>query len=112
MLPPASSSYGQVIKANPSISGIFHALMATKGSIAYALSSVITVLSSMAYYDQFAQFATSTDTEQVYFTIVLYPRSAKGLAALITVISVHFVLIITVIALFAIKTRFTLLRNS
>ena len=112
MLPPASSSYGQVIEADPSISGIFHASMATKGSIAHALSSVITVLSSMAYYDQFAQFATSTDTEQVYFTTVLYPRSAKGLAALITVISVHFVLITTVTALFATKTRFTLLRNS
>ena len=112
MLPPASSSYGQVIEADPSISGIFHASMAAKGSIAHALSSVITVLSSMAYYDQFAQFATSTDTEQVYFTTVLYPRSAKGLAALITVISVHFVLITTVTALFATKTRFTLLRNS
>ena len=84
MLPPASSSYGQVIEADPSISGIFHTSMATKGSVACALSSVITVLSSMAYYDQFTQFATSASTEQVYFAAVLYPRSAKGLAALVT----------------------------
>lgn len=112
MLPPASSSYGQVIEADPSISGIFHASMATKGSVAHALSSVITVLSSMAYYDQFPQFATFTSAEQVYFTAVLYPRSTKGLAALIVVLFVHFVLITTVTLLFATKTRFTLLGNS
>lgn len=100
MLPLASSSHGQVIEADPSISGIFHASMATKGSVAHALSSIITVLSSMAYYDQFAQFVA----EQVYFTTVLYPCSAKGLTALIAVISVHFVLITTVTALFATKT--------
>ena len=75
-------------------------------------SSVITVLSSMAYYDQFAQLATLANTEQVYFTTVLYPRSAKGFAAFIAVISVHLVLLTTVTALFAMKTRFALLRNS
>jgi hypothetical protein len=111
MLPPASSSYGQVIEADH-LSGISHVSMDTKGPVAHALSSVITVLSSMAYYDQFARFAASTNTEQVYFTTVLYPRSAKGLAALIAIISVHLVLITTVTALFATKTRFTLLRNS
>lgn len=110
MLPPASGSYGQVIEADPFISGIFHASMATKGSVAHVLSSVITVLSSMAYYDQFTQFTTLANTEQVYFATVLYPRSAKGLAALITVIFVHFVT--TVTALLATKARFTLLRNS
>ena len=112
MLPPTSSSYGQVIEADPFISGIFHASMATKGSVAHMLSSVITVLSSMAYYDQFTQFTTLANTEQVYFATVLYPRSAKGLAALIAVIFVHFVLITTVTALLATKARFTLLRNS
>ena len=77
--------------------------MATKGPVACALSSIITVLSSMAYYDQFTQFATSASTEQVYFAAVLYPRSAKGLAALIAVISLHFVPITTVTALFVTK---------
>jgi hypothetical protein len=75
--------------ADPTHSGLFLDILANNGSLAQAFSSVITVLSSMAYYDQFAQFSKSVNTTQVFFTTVLYPQTYRGFIAYVGVIAIH-----------------------
>ncbi|KAK4179161.1 hypothetical protein QBC36DRAFT_323291 [Triangularia setosa] len=42
------------------------------GSIAFALQSMITLLSSISYYDQLAQFNNFTMSEQAFYVIAMF----------------------------------------
>jgi hypothetical protein len=75
------------------------------------LSSLITMLSSMAYYDQMPQFSKSANTTQVYFATVLYPQSHLGYWAVMVVLAVHLGLVCCIALAFAIYSHHTLLGN-
>ncbi|KIX05647.1 uncharacterized protein Z518_03619 [Rhinocladiella mackenziei CBS 650.93] len=108
--------YGDVknpfILADASIGGMFLENMKRTGSVASTLASVITVLSSMTYYDQFPQYTTKDEISHVYFTTVLCPRAYSGYGALISTAIVHLVIIAIVAMLFIREAKVTLLGNS
>ena len=97
--------------ADPTLSGLFLETIADDGSLAQALSSVITVLSGMAYYDQFPQFSKSANTTQVFFTTVLYPRMCRGFVAFVGVLAVHLCIVAFIAVTFSSLCRYTLLGN-
>jgi hypothetical protein len=97
--------------ADPTHSGLFLDILANNGSLAQAFSSIITVLSSMAYYDQFAQFSKSVNTTQVFFTTVLYPQMYRGFIAYVGVIAIHLCVVAFITTTFTSLSQYTLLGN-
>lgn len=84
-------------------------LVITNGSLATAMSTLITTLSSMAYYDQIPGFQTTDNVTQVFFENVLFPQSHLGYAAVVAVTTVHLVLVSLVIAAFVAYLQYTTL---
>ena len=82
------------------------------GSLARSLSSMITVLSSMAYYDQMPQFQASDNVTQVFFTEAVYPRWRSGFWVIVTLLSVHVALVLATTTGFILFSHNTLLGNS
>jgi hypothetical protein len=99
------------IVANEDLSTLFRRFRTASGSIAWALSSMVTILSGMAYYDQMPRFQTLTKSTQVHFTTVLYPQSHRGFWTVAALVSVHLIIVAAVTVLFLRKTRYTLLGN-
>jgi hypothetical protein len=82
----------------------------TNGSAATALSTVLTIMSSMAYYDQFPNFAeTAHDVSTVYFETFLFPQSFRGFTAVLVITISHCLLVLLITATFITSTRLTLL---
>ena len=94
-----------------SIASIFTtSLQITNGSAATALSTIITILASMEYYDQFPNFAeTAHDVSTTYFQPFLFPQSLRGFIAVLAISAVHFLLIAIIAAAFVTTTRLTTL---
>ena len=84
---------------------------AGNGSMARAVSSLITMLSSMAYYDQMPGFARSSETSQVFFTTVLFPRSHLGFWLVAIALAAHIGLVALIALGFVIYSQHTLLGN-
>lgn len=99
------------IVANEDLSTLFRRFRSTSGSVAWALASMITILSSMAYYDEMPRFQTSTKATQVHFTTVLHPQSHLGFLSVAILVSVHIAIVATATFLFLRETRYTLLGN-
>ena len=97
---------------DPTLLYLFKSFLDSSGSLARSISSLITILSSMAYYDQMPQFQTSDNTTQVFFTEAVYPRSRQGFWTIITLLLVHVALVLTILVGFALFSKFTLLGNS
>lgn len=81
------------------------------GSLARAMSSLITTLSSMAYYDQMPQFSKSRDSSQTFFTTVLFPQSHLGFWLVIIVLAAHITLVALITIGFYVCSKHTLLGN-
>lgn len=85
-------------------------LQVTNGSAATALSTTITILASMAYYDQFPNFAeTAHDVSTTYFQPFLFPQSFRGFTAVLVITVSHFLLVLLITAAFIAFTRLTTL---
>ena len=96
-----------------SLTDLFHQSIgiAANGSWARAVSSLITTLSSMAYYDQMPQFQKTGKTSQVFFTTVLFPQSHLGFWVISIALAAH-IMLVTLIAIgFMTYSRHTLLGN-
>jgi hypothetical protein len=98
--------------AAPSLVSLFNEIMATNQSIAASMSSLVTVLSGMAYYDQIAQFQTSDQVSQVYFQNVLFPQHFRGFAALVVVLCLHGFVIVSISIMFRRLTSYTTIGNA
>ncbi|KAL9615854.1 MAG: hypothetical protein Q9160_009205 [Pyrenula sp. 1 TL-2023] len=87
----------------------FHSLLMQEillngGDIAHALSSIITVLSGSAYYDQIFQFDKETPIARDIFIPTLVPRLYRGFFAVIVVTAIHLINLFIVILVFSRKT--------
>ena len=91
---------------------LFQEIVQTGGSVAFALQSMITVLSGMAYYDQILQFDNNQPVQVDYFVTANNPRHYRGLLAVSIALAIHLVLIITVTVLFATGSRLSMLGNT
>lgn len=81
------------------------------GSVAWAMSSLITTLSSMAYYDQMAQFERNSNSTQAFFSTVLFPQSRLGFWLVAVILAVHRGLVSLIALGFVIISKHTLLGN-
>ena len=101
-----------MINTDPSLVSLFTEIMTKNGSIAAAMSSLVTVLSSMAYYDQIAQFQASGPIGLVYFETVLFPHGSRGLTAVFITICLQLGVILVISMMFWKYTRLTMIGNA
>ena len=99
---------------NPDIMHIwlFQEIVQSGGSIAFALQSLITILSSMAYYDQLGTFNNRAPISQAQFVTANTPKRYSGFVAVATVLLVHLILLGIIITMFLNGTRYSLLGNA
>ena len=101
----------QIISADPALAAIFMGAIAAGFSVEWALSSLITVLSTTNYYSQQAAFDRVDTVAVSFFENVLYPRSYVGLTIIMWTLFSHFALLALMVFLFITKTKFTILGN-
>ena len=95
------------------LSDLFHQSIggAGNGSWARAVSSLITTLSSMAYYDQMPQFQKTSKTSQVFFTTVLFPQSHFGFWLISIALAAHITQVTLIAIGFMMYSQHTMLGN-
>jgi hypothetical protein len=81
----------------------------TGGSIAFALQSTITLLASMAYYDQLAQFDNSAPVQHTFFITANVLQHYRGFLAVMIVLAMHVLLVAYVVTWFARTLRYSML---
>lgn len=112
--PPENSSNVSFQLLNPDLMHIwlFPGIVQSGGSIAFALQSLITLLSSMAYYDELGQFDTRATISRTQFVTTNAPQRYGGFVAVATVLLVHLILLGIIVTMFLNGTRYTMLGNS
>jgi hypothetical protein len=110
-LDPELARFGGNNPPDPTIESIFStSLEITNGSAATALSSILTILATMSYYDQFPNFAeTAHDVSTTYFQPFLFPQSFRGFTAVLAITIAHVLLVLLIVAAFLTSTRLTML---
>ncbi|KAK3664935.1 carboxypeptidase Y-deficient [Elasticomyces elasticus] len=115
MLPDPHTLYSNTLpslsQADPTIAMLYRNFSASSGSVAQTMSSMITLLSGMAYYDQMPYYETTSNATQTFFANALYPQSHHGLWIVLIAMAVHLVLIGTVATVFALWTHYSFLGN-
>jgi hypothetical protein len=82
-------------------------ILRTGGSIAFAMQTMITLLSSMTYYDQMGQFDKSTAANITLFQIASVPVAYRGFVIVMVMLGIHFVTLATIVLLFLRRTFFS-----
>ena len=101
------------IWADPSMISLVQEILQNGGSIAFAMQSIITVLTGIAYYDQLQQFNDASKITQTDFIIVTAPVKKRGLIVVSAVLGVHLILILGIILpLFLKQTTVSTLGNA
>lgn len=100
-----------VLRGDQTFAALYRQTLARTGSLAYALSALLTLVSSMAYYDQMPQYQQESNATQTFFQTVLLPQRHTGFAATMCVIAVHLLLVLGVALAFVKSSRYTLLGN-
>jgi hypothetical protein len=99
----------QAIAADPALAAIFTGAMASNHSVAWALSSLLTVLSMTNYYSQLPAFDKHVEVTTSFFTTVLFPQGQTGLIILAWIFTAHTVIVGFLVVVFVTRTRLTLL---
>lgn len=84
------------INADPNLTGLFQEILQTGGSIAFAVQCLVTVLSSMAYYDLRPLFNRTGSVDQQFSVIANIPVRHTGLSVAIGIQLVHFIVTVLV----------------
>jgi hypothetical protein len=100
------------INVDPSIAALVQEILQQGGSIAFAMQSLVTVLTSLAYYDQLEQFNGLSTVAITNFITSTVPVSHRGFIAVVSVVLVHIILLAIVVTLFVVKTHISALGNS
>lgn len=87
-------------------------ILKTNGSIAFALQTMITLLSGITYYDQMAQFDKWTQAEVAFFKTAQVPVGYVGFAVVATTVIAHCILVAYCVSLFLRKTTLSRLGAS
>ena len=101
---------GGMFHTDYTLSSLFQQAL-NQGSLARAISSLITTMSSMAYYDQMPQFAKSSNTSQVFFATVLFPQTHLGFWLVVIVLGAHVTLVALITVGFLMFSKHTFLGN-
>lgn len=87
-------------------------ILQTGGSIAFAIQSILTLLSSITYYQNLGQFDNNGMVQQTFFVQTTIPQSIRGFTIVALALLVHFLLLFLIIFLFLTRTKFTRLGDS
>lgn len=114
VFPPANRSDNPFQLLSPELMHVwlFQEIVQSGGSVAFALQSLITLLSSMAYYDQLGQFDNKAPISQTQFVTANTPQRYGGFVAVATVLLVHLIILGIIVTMFLHGTRYTMLGNS
>lgn len=93
------------------VSSLFHQSLNNTGSVARALSTVLTTVSSTSYFQEMPQFETTTNATQVFFNDFFYPQSWRGYVSVLVVVILHVSLVGATVVIFSKRSRYTLLGN-
>ncbi|CAJ2514122.1 Uu.00g022410.m01.CDS01 [Anthostomella pinea] len=98
--PCVTSLFGdtQCVTVEPMHVSLVQETLQTGGSTAFALQTAITLLSSMAYYDQIGQFDKLADAQQTFWVVADAPVGHHGLAVVVASMVAH--VLVTVVILF------------
>jgi hypothetical protein len=96
---------------DPTLTELFLKFFSDSGSPAQVLSSMITILSSMAYYDQVTRFDYNCNGTATFFTTVVYPQSSSGLTAFLVILTAHLLLVAAATIAFVLESKYTLIGN-
>lgn len=100
------------ITADPSIVALVQEILNNGGGIVFALQSILTVLSGLAYYDQMLQFNGVDDVSQQAFAVATVRKHVRGIIAVLIVVGVHVVLVGVILSLFLLTTRYSTVGNA
>ena len=81
------------LSPDPSMTALFQQILRNQGGIASAIQSILTVFTSISYYDQLQQFNNANKITTTSFVVVSKPASLRGIIAVTIVASVHLILI-------------------
>lgn len=98
-----------ILQPDPMHIWLFQEIIADGGSIAFAIQSLITLLSSMAYYDQLGQFDNVAAVALSSFRTTNVPTRWWGWLAVTIYLVIHLVISWIVLIWFVKETRYTLL---
>lgn len=87
-------------------------ILQTNGSIAFALQTMFTLLSSMTYYDQMDRFDKWTQAELTFFETAQVPVGYIGFAVVVVTVAAHWILVVYCVSLFIQKTTLSRLGAS
>ncbi|KAE9374879.1 hypothetical protein N431DRAFT_335687 [Stipitochalara longipes BDJ] len=98
---------GGVDVATPDIMHIWlvQEILQSGGSVAFAIQSLFTLLSSITYYDNLGGFDKIGPVQQRFLALGNIPSSYRGFIAVTTTLSLHFVLMAVVLYLFLTGTK-------
>ncbi|KAI1211845.1 uncharacterized protein F4807DRAFT_458051 [Annulohypoxylon truncatum] len=88
------------------------AMNVTGNSPASSLSGLLTLLSSMAYYELIPLFRKNGTADVTLFEVVTYPQSWRGLTAVVSLLAAHLLVCAVILYTFLTRTRLTRLGSS
>lgn len=100
------------LSPDPSMTALFQQILKTQGGIAFAIQSILTVFTSMSYYDQIQQFNNANKITTTSFVVVSKPASLRGIIAVTIVASFHLLLIAYVIYQFLFSSSISTIGNA
>ena len=100
------------LSPDPSVIALFQQILKDQGGIAFAIQSILTIFTSMSYYDQLQQFNNADKITTTSFVVVSKPASLRGIIAVTIVASVHMVLIAYVIYHFLFNSSISTIGNA
>ena len=95
-----------------STTALFQQIVKDQRGIASAIQSLLTVFTSMLYYDQLQQFNNANNISMTSFMVVSKPASVRGLTAVTIVASVHLLLIAYIVSHFQSKSSVSTVGNA
>ena len=95
-----------------STTALFQQIVQDQRGIASAIQSLLTVFTSMLYYDQLQQFNNANNITMTSFMVVSKPASVRGLTAVTIVASVHLLLIAYIVYRFLSKSSVSTVGNA
>lgn len=110
---PTSAWAGEArISTDPSMTALFQQILGNQRGIASAIQSLLTVFTSMSYYDQLQQFNSANEITTTSFIVVSKPASVRGITAVTVVASVHMLLVAYVIYEFLFRSSISTIGNA
>lgn len=99
--------------ADTSLTGLVQEILQTGGSLAFAMQSVVTVLSELAYYQQLQQLNGISNVTKSPYVQASAPVRKRGLIAVTAVLGVHILIVFCfVLPIFLWQTKISTLGNA